>query len=73
MTEDQNIADHKRCFPEQYSHPLCGKMVRVKTCAGDQGSGVVERVVSSRFGMLANIPSISTEDWWRVQDCHEVK
>lgn len=68
MTFDA-IADHKRRYPEQYSHPLCGKRVRVETHAGVQGEGVVERVVNSRFGQLASVPDISTEVWWRVQDC----
>lgn len=64
------LADHKRRYPEQYNHALCGKRVQVKTSAGVQGEGIVERVVHSRFGQLAIVPEISTETWWSVLDCY---
>lgn len=42
---------HREMYPGQYTHPLCGKLVKLK---GSLGKGFrVERVVSSRFGLLA--------------------
>ena len=76
MTPKEIVANHRRRFPDQYNHPLCGKRVRVDTNAVFQGAGVVERVVErvvkSRFGLLASVPDISTETFWRVQDCREI-
>lgn len=73
MTQEDKD-EHRRRYPEQYSHPLCGARVRVRTEAGVQGEGVVERVVHSpRFGPLASVPSISETTFWRVQDCVRVE
>jgi hypothetical protein len=46
---------HRDCYPEQYQHPLVGKRVRVSTRKGHEEEGVVERVVSTRFGLLAHL------------------
>lgn len=43
---------HREAFPEQYTHSLCGARVR----APDGTEFVVERVVASRFGLLAPVP-----------------
>jgi hypothetical protein len=44
------MPSHRESYPEQYSHPLVGKRVRV---AGIEGK--VERVLNTRFGLLAKI------------------
>jgi len=45
--------NHRTMYPEQYAHPLCGKTVRTSTTPPGKNEGVVERVVTSRFGPLA--------------------
>lgn len=64
--------EHRRLYPDQYTHALCGKTVRVETHTGFQGTGVVERVVNSRFGQLAHVPTVSAETWWSVGDCEGI-
>ena len=44
---------HRELYPEQYVHVLCGKRVRTSTTPPGKNEGVVERVVESRFGLLA--------------------
>lgn len=62
--ERANLTEHRRCYPAQYNHPLVGKTVRVKkygeagasaNAAHKDVSGVVSRVVGSRFGTLASL------------------
>jgi len=63
---------HRETYPEQYEHPLCGRRVRVVTGAGFQTDGVVERVVSTRFGLLAHLegePRVA----WALNDCTPVE
>lgn len=43
------MTTHRDLYPEQYEHPLCGRTVRIRN---QEGTFVVERVVSSRFGLL---------------------
>lgn len=45
---------HRELYPEQYSHPMVGKRVAY---VGETAEKVatVERVVCSRFGMLAQL------------------
>ena len=69
--------EHKKAYPEQYSHPICGKNVRVKQ-VGETGAsgnaaqkptkGVVERVFVSRFGQLAKINAGSGYEIFLVRD-----
>lgn len=76
---ETNMTEHRRLYPDQYQHPLCGKTVRVRK-RGEPGasgnaaindvSGVVERVVSSRFGMLANLKG-KADAWWLLQDLEQ--
>ena len=45
--------NHREAYPEQYTHPLCGKTVRVVAPNGKElHRGNVRRVISSRFGPL---------------------
>lgn len=46
------MTTHRDLYPDQYSHPLCGERVTVQ---GLDGTYVVERVVSTRFGQLATL------------------
>lgn len=67
---------HQEAFPEQYNHKMCGKKVRVMR-QGEPGasgnaptqsiSGIVLRVVPSRFGELALI-SGAGKDYYLVSD-----
>lgn len=45
--------EHRRLFPEQYTHPLVGKRVRVRGPSGKQTEAVVERVFHTSYGWLA--------------------
>lgn len=47
--------DHKRRYPEQYTHELVGQTVTVSYPSGSTVTGRVNRVVRSRFGLLAII------------------
>lgn len=45
---------HRELYPEQYSHPLCGKPVAVLDRDGNEHiRGILRRTVESRFGPLA--------------------
>jgi cyclopropane fatty-acyl-phospholipid synthase-like methyltransferase len=46
---------HREWYPEQYSHPLVGRRVSVRHQGSVVAAGTVDRVVSSRFGMLAHL------------------
>lgn len=59
---------HRDCYPEQYTHALVGKRVQVETGTGHRTAGVVERVVETRFGLLAHLQG-NDDQAWRVQDC----
>jgi hypothetical protein len=63
---------HRELYPDQYTHPLVGRRVVVRTRAGGRGEGVVERVVSTRFGLLAILDGDATQAW-RVDDCTPIK
>lgn len=57
---------HREAFPEQYTHPLCGKQVRVKSEPGT--TGTVERVVKSeRWGELACLSDQGLV-FWKIAD-----
>jgi hypothetical protein len=58
---------HRRAYPGQYTHPLVGKYVKVVIGGSVKHDGIVERVVSTRFGLLAHFED--TEAAWRVTDC----
>ncbi len=59
---------HRDCYPEQYEHALVGKRVRVEKVGLD---GVVLRVVSTRWGLLAHLDTAG-DIAYRVADCVEV-
>ena len=61
---------HRECHPDQYTHPLCGKKVKVRTSAGFTTEGVVERVVGTRWGPLAHLDN-SGDTAYHVSDCKE--
>jgi hypothetical protein len=46
---------HRERYPEQYTHPLVGKLVRCKF-APELGAFTCERVMSTRFGLLVPLP-----------------
>lgn len=62
-------SEHQRLFPEQYTHPLVGKRVRVRGPSGNQAEGVVERVFRSPFGWLAKLEGGATNVAWPVTTC----
>lgn len=67
-------SSHREAFPEQYSHPLVGKRVRVVTHAGEQGTGEVVRVFMSPFGALAEVKGVGGPNTaWRLRHCKRIK
>ena len=56
---------HKEMYPEQYAHALCGETVYVRD-SKPQITGVVERVVSSRFGQLAHLKQSDPKTFYGV-------
>ncbi len=65
-------AEHRRLYPDQYSHPLVGK--RVSYRLGDhprQLRGIVERVFGTRFGTLVSLdtlPPTEAVGIWQVTE-----
>lgn len=74
MIDDTAFFEHQRAkeehrvrYPEQYTHPLVGKFVRLP----DGDTGNVTRVVQSRFGPLAIIDD-NPERAWQVDTLVEL-
>jgi hypothetical protein len=66
---------HRDLYPAQYAHPLCGLRVRVENATDDAGAplcGIVERVVTSRFGRLAILAEYGAEQAWLASACRPV-
>lgn len=65
---------HRKLYPEQYAHPLVGKTVMVHSKKDESllADGMVERVVVTRFGMLAKIAG-SGDTFYAVSDCKLVE
>ncbi len=61
---------HRELHPEQYKHFLVGRFVTVVVGGRILTTGVVERVVDSRFGRLAILPDQKGKAF-AVRDCHE--
>jgi hypothetical protein len=53
------MEEHRAKYPEQYTHPLVDKFVRMP----DGTTGNVTRVVQSRFGALAIIDDNAERAW----------
>lgn len=53
--------EHRRLYPDQYNHPLVGKRVSF-LLAGKPATGVVLRVLPSRFGPLASIDTLPSNE-----------
>ena len=62
-----NSEDHRSRYPEQYVHALVGKLVRFNYC-GDGRVGRVERVTRGRFGQIAFISSLPSDEALHVDD-----
>ena len=52
---------HRAAYPEQYAHPLVGTRVRF-VVAGETRTGVVLRVFDTRFGQLAAIDTLNSNE-----------
>ena len=63
------MGTHRKLYPEQYTHELVGKHVAVTVKGKVHVEGVVERVVSTRFGLLAIITGEDPLKAWAVKDC----
>jgi hypothetical protein len=64
--------DHRGAFPEQYTHPLCGKTVRVVNSQGfELGAGVLVRAHYLRYcGEFAYLEGQDDRRMdFRIQDC----
>jgi hypothetical protein len=66
---------HKETYPEQYTHPLVGKQVRVVIVkqggAREIARGTLTRVVSSSFGQLAILDGDAAVAY-SIRDCQPV-
>lgn len=62
--------EHRKAYPDQYSHHLCGKKVKVMR---QDIEGTVYRVVPSRFGPLAILKEHGSETSWSIQHLVEIK
>ena len=64
---------HRDVYPEQYTHPLVGARVRVKTHAGVQGEGEVIRVFVVLNVQLAEVKGVGRATTaWHVSDCTRI-
>jgi hypothetical protein len=63
-----SMNSHRDQYPEQYSHPLVGKRVHIRTHSGFEIDGTVERVVNTRFGLLCHIDSGDPNTAWSIHD-----
>lgn len=80
MTRDIDASrSHREIYPEQYSHPLCGKSVAVADYLGriqlNSPRGILVRVVhSDRFGLLAKLEGPHagpTDTFYSLDRCQE--
>ena len=63
------MTTHRELYPKQYTHRLVGQNVKVSTKGVLRVEGIVERVVSSRFGPLAIIAGDQKMRAWSLKDC----
>lgn len=68
MTEQKT---HQELYPEQYSHPLVGKKVRVVINGDEKRTGTVARVMGSRFGSIADFGD--SDVYWAAKYCHPIE
>lgn len=66
------MLSHRESYPAQYTHPLVGKRVNVVFKDKITATGVVERIVQSRFGPLVKLDSNATT-FYALQQCEEAK
>ena len=69
MTNNFTSDTHQQAYPEQYTHSLVGRHVSIAPQGKTLASGVVERVVSTRFGLLAILTGDKEGRAWAVGDC----
>lgn len=60
---------HRESYPEQYTHPLVGKLVE----APDGTRFTVERIVGSRFGQLAPLPGDGFKTAYAITTLKEIE
>jgi hypothetical protein len=64
---------HRDAFPDQYTHALCGHMVRVLHEGKEIARGRVERVMRSRWGDIVALEDFDkTETGWLAQNCEVI-
>jgi hypothetical protein len=51
------VRSHRELYPQQYEHPLVGKLVEFEW-HGARTRGVVERTMQTRFGLLVSIDTL---------------
>lgn len=71
-TKTTKTKTHKESYPDQYSHPLVGRKVRVSVGANpDYLTGIVERVFVTCWGPLAMLTR-DPDRAFPVADCHPI-
>jgi hypothetical protein len=67
---------HREQYPEQYSHPLVGKKVRVRTRNSNRIEGEVKRVMNTSWGKLVDLGTTDEEGnqlAYGLWDCEEIQ
>lgn len=77
----RHVPTHREMYPDQYSHPRCGQHVQVvykgKLTTKRDGTpvtGIIERVVNSRYGLIAILEGSrfgenDGDPAWLLSDC----
>lgn len=72
MSQHSEKKTHREYFPEQYTHPACGRAVRVVSKGKELARGVIFRVVRSQFGPLAILEGTDGTMAYALSDCVDV-
>ena len=63
---------HKETYPEQYSHPMCGKRVQAVHKGKVLADGTVTRVMGTKFVPLAEIDTAKKGTAYSLRSLVEV-
>lgn len=66
------MRSHRELYPQQYEHPLVGKLVEFEW-HGQPQRGVVERTVHSRFGLLVIVDTLPPGTALAITSVKEVR
>lgn len=65
---------HRTAYPEQYSHPMVGRLVAVMWQGKEAKRGTIERVIEgSRFGTMAKLDTDADDTFRALAHCVPVE